>query len=191
MTTSINNFDEEIIKISVEDSNCSVLLKQALDSALPRDKEITFVCIGTDRLTGDSFGPFLGTFLQEAGISNVYGTLNNPVHAQNLEDTISKLNKNHFIVAVDACLGSIENIKKVKLFKGNLFPGTGVNKKLPPIGDIGISYIVNVGGGIEYLTLQNTRLSIIKQGVDMITKVIKDVIKERENEYKGLHLVNA
>ena len=77
------------------------------------------------------------------------------------------------------------------MLQGKTYGQAGVNKKLPPIGDIGISYIVNVGGGIEYLTLQNTRLSIIKQGVDMITKVIKDVIKERENEYKGLHLVNA
>ncbi|UZM99598.1 DUF1256 domain-containing protein [Lysinibacillus sp. MHQ-1] len=46
-------------------------------------------------------------------------------------------------------------------FKAVLFfPGKAVKKELPPIGDISIKGIVNIGGFMEMLVLQNTRLHI-------------------------------
>ncbi len=47
------------------------------------------LCIGTDRVTGDSLGPLVGTFLHAYGSDrylSIYGTLDFPVHALNLED---------------------------------------------------------------------------------------------------------
>lgn len=41
--------------------------------------EITFVCIGTDRSTGDALGPLTGSLLQESGMENVIGTLSSLV----------------------------------------------------------------------------------------------------------------
>ena len=40
-------------------------------------------------------------------------------------------------------------------------PGAGVNKDLPPVGDLYITGVVNVGGFMDYLVLQNTRLYLI------------------------------
>ena len=40
----------------------------------------------------------------------IYGTLNEPVHAKNLENNIELIYSNHknpFIIAIDACLGRI------------------------------------------------------------------------------------
>ena len=55
----------------------------------PWDK-IVFVCIGSDRITGDSLGPLVGHQLSRYHWKNiyVYGTLNEPVHALNLETTL-------------------------------------------------------------------------------------------------------
>ena len=51
-------------------------------------KGVVFLCIGTDRSTGDSLGPLIGYKLkgkEEADIP-VFGTLERPVHAMNLDD---------------------------------------------------------------------------------------------------------
>lgn len=46
-----------------------------------RKTEILFLCIGTDRSTGDSLGPLIGYKLKENGMRNarVLGTLEEPV----------------------------------------------------------------------------------------------------------------
>lgn len=48
-----------------------------------KETEILFLCIGTDRSTGDSLGPLIGYKLREKGMKNarVLGTLEEPVHA--------------------------------------------------------------------------------------------------------------
>ena len=48
-----------------------------------RKTEILFLCIGTDRSTGDSLGPLVGHSLSRFTLphARVYGTLDRPVHA--------------------------------------------------------------------------------------------------------------
>ncbi|NLJ77505.1 MAG: spore protease YyaC [Peptococcaceae bacterium] len=141
------------------------------------------LCIGTDRSTGDCLGPLVGSKIDQMnqGFFEVYGTLNNPVHASNLKDTLEEINsryKNPLIIAVDACLGRIENVGYINLGNGSLHPGAGVNKNLPPVGQIHITGIVNVGGFMEYMVLQNTRLNIVMGLADIIARGLGEVIAE-------------
>ncbi|TCT12305.1 putative sporulation protein YyaC [Natranaerovirga pectinivora] len=138
---------------------------------------IVFLCIGTDRATGDSLGPLTGYKLEKSGLHNVhiYGTLDQPVHAKNIEETIDKvyaLYKNPFIVAIDACLGKMDHIGYVNLGEGSIKPGAGVNKKLPSVGDLYITGIVNFSGFMDMLILQNTRLNIVMKMADFICEGI-------------------
>jgi len=41
---------------------------------------------------------------------------------------------------------------------------------LPPIGDAYVTGVVNVGGFMEYLVLQNTRLSLVIKMADAIAR---------------------
>jgi len=50
-----------------------------------------------------------------------------------------------------------------------LLPGTGVNKTLPPVGDLQVLGVVNVGGFMEYFVLQNTRLSAVMRMVEVVS----------------------
>ncbi|MDN4494146.1 spore protease YyaC [Ureibacillus aquaedulcis] len=133
---------------------------------IPFDHEqLVFCCIGTDRSTGDSLGPLTGSFLTSfhSFPFEVIGTLENPLHAINLASKIEEINAKPdtpYIVAIDACLGSERNVGHIVLQDGPLFPGKAVKKELPPIGDISIKGIVNVGGFMEMLVLQNTRLNV-------------------------------
>ena len=118
----------------------------------PIDRELVWGCVGTDRITGDSLGPFVGTMLTEAGVPNVYGTIDHPVHALNLAETLKRIEEAHpdaCIVGIDACLGGAKSVGSMKLRDGALEPGTGVGKTLPPVGDYNIIGVVNVGGFME------------------------------------------
>lgn len=137
---------------------------------------VVVVCIGTDRATGDSLGPIVGSLLKDSCCSyNVYGTLKDPVHALNLKEYINKiytLHKYPYIIAVDASLGKAADIGKITLSSSPLFPGIGVNKKLPAIGDISITGIVNLSGKPGLGLLQSTRLYTVSN----MAKCISDAI---------------
>ena len=111
------------------------------------------ICIGTDRSTGDCLGPLVGSKLSSLGSLppgvRLFGTLDEPVHAANLDDYIRLLEAEKgrsFVLAVDACLGKAENIGCISIKDGPLKPGTGVNKNLTQVGSAHLVGVVNVGG---------------------------------------------
>lgn len=123
-------------------------------------------CIGTDRSTGDSLGPLTGSLLEKYRLDklHVYGTLHEPLHALNLSETLEMINEKHnqpFIIAVDAALGRFTSIGKFYCGSGPLQPGAALNKDLPEIGHAHISATVNLNSHMNYLILQNTRLSVV------------------------------
>ncbi|NLZ51764.1 MAG: spore protease YyaC [Thermoanaerobacteraceae bacterium] len=137
------------------------------------DEPIVIMCIGTDRSTGDALGPLVGERLYKVcRYAKIFGNLEEPVHAVNLEKILGKvrdMHKNPFIIAVDASLGRSENVGTIKIAQGALKPGAGVNKNLPPVGNFHVTGVVNVGGFMEYLVLQNTRLFTVMKMVDIIS----------------------
>lgn len=149
---------------------------------------VLFLCIGTDRSTGDSLGPLIGYKLNDMGLEHleILGTLERPVHAMNLEtyQTILKLRyPNYVVVAVDASVGNIEHIGYVTLGKGALKPGLGVSKELRSVGDIFITGIVGSCGNYDPLMLQSIRLSVVMRMADCISRSICLVEKLWENTY--------
>jgi len=147
--------------------------------------EVVVICVGTDRVSGDSLGPLVGTLLrEECRYANVYGTLADPVHAQNLVETIDYIKRNHpdaFVIAVDACLGRQANVEKIVLLPKPLKPGTGVNKDLPEVGDVNIQGIVNIGGFMPQLVIQNTRMNTIYNMSKVIAGTLAQTIIAHKN----------
>lgn len=170
---------EETRRFHIDDPFCVSKLARELGRCLDthnpdRHRPTVVLCIGTDRSTGDSLGPLVGTKLKDLarGLLHIYGTLDEPVHATNLTNTMAIIYKNHvnpFIIAIDACLGRLDSVGYISLGQGPLKPGAGVKKDLPEIGDIHLSGIVNVGGYMEFLVLQNTRLSLVMQMANRIS----------------------
>ena len=145
-----------------------------------RWSELVFLCIGSDRVTGDCLGPYIGHQLLEHLNTDthgvyVYGTLKSPVHALNLSRIsrqIKILHPEGLVIAVDASLGQKKHLGYVTIADGALYPGAAVQKELPPVGDIHITGIVNIAGVLEQLTLQTTRLSTVISLADTITQGI-------------------
>lgn len=164
-----------------------------LQPVLESNRPIIFFCIGTDRSTGDALGPLIGYKLRYFSKKNfyIYGTLENPIHAKNIDHILHEVNskfQNPYIIAIDSCLGSINNIGKIFIQKKALIPGLALNKNLSPVGEMSITGIVNVSGNFEFLVLQNTRLNTVMNLADSISKgiyyfIIKSSYKNNDNGY--------
>ncbi|MCL2336940.1 MAG: spore protease YyaC [Firmicutes bacterium] len=187
--------DSKKYRIHVQDPPAAEKISQALQEKLAalsgRDIDgVVLLCIGTDRSTGDCLGPLVGSQLSasEQDFFTVYGTLEQPVHAANLEsylDLIKQTYRHPLIIAVDACLGSTDNIGYINICDGPLRPGAGVNKSLPAVGDIYITGIVNVGGFMEYLVLQNTRLNLVMQMSRLLAQGLCQTAAEYSRQRTG------
>ncbi|PTM56892.1 spore protease YyaC [Desmospora activa] len=158
---------------------CADWLQQAIH-LYPQTSELACVCVGTDRSTGDSLGPLVGSQLEKSSppFLRVYGTLDEPVHAVNLQSTLIKMKRelnNPLVIAVDACLGQLSSVGWIQVGNGPLKPGAGVNKQLPEVGQVHITGIVNVAGFMEYFVLQNTRLSIVMKMANVISNAVRRV----------------
>lgn len=179
----------ETIRMLHTDPNLMHSMSEQIVSWFPKiPKEYVIVCVGTDRSTGDALGPLTGTYLMDKKLKHmtVYGTLHDPVHATNLEDYLSLINKQHknaFIIAIDACLGKTSSVGQIIACEGALKPGAALNKPLPPVGDIHITGVVNISGFMEYSVLQNTRLSIVLEMAKKIANVIDHIDQQLTASY--------
>ncbi|HEX2946859.1 MAG TPA: spore protease YyaC [Clostridia bacterium] len=154
-------------------------------------RSLVFVCIGTDRSTGDSLGPLIGHKISglKANGLHIYGNLENPVHAKNLDEIMKRISNDcekPFVIAIDACLGSMEHVGYIGIGDGPIKPGSGVNKELAPVGDMFVTGIVNFGGFMDFLVLQNTRLHIVMKIADLIATGIRYVMWKLEREGETL-----
>lgn len=140
------------------------------------NKDTIIICIGTDRCIGDCLGPLVGTILRYKNIPlKLYGTLDEPIHALNIEKTIKNIKNsypNSSIIGIDACLADKDSIGQIQVRNFPIQPGKGVGKTLPKVGDCSIVGIVDSNENCDIFTSANTRLSLILN----IAKVIANSI---------------
>lgn len=181
----------EIFSISSSSPTAYIKIKDyltiELKSMIEDNRPIIFICIGSDRSTGDSLGPLVGYKLKYFSKNNIsiYGTLENPIHAKNIVTTLKEINfsfENPYIIAIDSCLGSINNIGKIFIQKKPLIPGLALNKNLPSVGNMSITGIVNISSGFDFLVLQSTRLNTVMTLADSISKGIYYFILKNQHK---------
>ena len=157
--------------------NFTTSLQNLLEKKNYHSRDIILVCIGSDRATGDCLGPIVGHKLARfcnthKNSLHLFGTLEQPIHAKNLEATLQFIHscyKNALIIAIDASLGVVEHVGYITLGEGSLCPGVGVDKNLPEVGDIFITGIVNLSGFGSQMLLQTTHLNLVMQLADFIS----------------------
>lgn len=136
-----------MVSVDVNDKNCIDKLAEGL-KPLINGRKVVILCIGTEKVIGDSLGPATGTRLVNSLTSDVivYGMLDSNVNAKNLllvKDMIKTLHSDRVLVAIDAALGLNSEIGTMQIYAHGLYPGSATNKNLPCIGDVSIVGIVN------------------------------------------------
>lgn len=149
---------------------------QSLIECNPNKKKPIFVCIGSDLILGDSLGPLVGTFLKNKGVkSYVYGTLNFPITAKEIEYARTYLKQMHpssIIIAIDAAVGSADDVGLIRVLNRGLKPGLGVDKNLGTVGDNSIIGVV-AGKSLQNYNLFNlTRLNLVYRMAEQISEGI-------------------
>lgn len=149
--------------------------------------EVLFLCVGTDRITGDCFGPIVGTKLskelEEYNFSNIniYGTLENPLNYEKVEKIIQQINEKVCLIVIDAALSKKENIGKIFVSNQKTILGKGLNKNKLEIGDISVKAVVGKDYKIpqyNFKVLQNISLNAVISLSEIVSKGIIKTIKE-------------
>ncbi|QKS73107.1 spore protease YyaC [Paenalkalicoccus suaedae] len=168
---------EPLIRIPYYQYDAVYALSSKLFKLLPLSRPIIVLNIGTDRSTGDCLGPLIGTKLlqKRCPAFHIIGTLEEPVHAKNLTQSIETIYDSYhepFVIAIDAALGRREHIGHITLREGPVRPGAALKKTLPEIGDAHLTGVVNIAGYMENAVLQSTRLASVMNIADCITRSI-------------------
>ena len=152
-------------------------------------KQIAILCIGTDKMTGDCFGPLVGTklvkLLENCNIYNVniYGSLEKNINYTNILEELKRVkneNKNACIVVIDAALSTKENIGKIIIANKNVSLGEGLKKEKVEIGNIGIKAVVGKDCKMpkyNFKILQNISLNVVMSLADIVSNGIFETIK--------------
>jgi len=169
--------------ISYSDPLAPLLIRNELFSLLPAHIDhLTVVCIGSNRINGDSLGPFVGTLLDNAYRDHVtvIGTLERPVDATNIERVHQQLlkNPNSYVLAVDSIVGPRPFVHTIAIRPGALAPGTALGKSLPRIGDVSIMGVM-MEETADMSTLPYTNLHIVYQMAKVIALGLSLTVRQR------------
>lgn len=139
---------------------------------------IIFLCIGTDRITGDTFGPLVGYKLKNIlkcnKYINVLGDLNKTVSNENILEIIEYIKnnyKNPFIVSIDSALSISKNVGDIIVQDKGIYLGSCVRNNGVYIGDMNIQGVVGKNtcdSNKNFKLLQNTNLGIVMNMADTV-----------------------
>lgn len=172
---------ERIIKY--DEKIAPLFIRDTLYSYIPAGTQHIIVAgIGSNIISGDSLGPFVGTLLFDNYEDHlmVIGTLENPLDAVNLPLKIAKIYipDHSFIIAIDSVLGSKEFNHTIVMKKEPLQPGAGLGNQLPPIGDCSIMGVVHENAPESQGELLYTNLHFIYAMASTIAKGISLTIRQ-------------
>ncbi|MGG3466939.1 spore protease YyaC [Neobacillus pocheonensis] len=178
------------LKDLTEEKEIEKLALKLKDVLSKTNKEVIILCVGSDRSTGDSLGPIVGSMLKEINFPlPVYGTLEEPVHALNIHKILKNVKEIHhepFIIGIDACLGEPAQIGSILFKKGPFFPGAALNKVLPGVGDYHLKAIVNCLDSYSPVqSLNSTRLYTVMKLSEILTKIIYRAVLDDDSFSKG------
>lgn len=146
-------------------------LQPIRDKGLTKE-DVVFVCVGTDRSTGDAFGPLMGTVLQQLAFPHVVGTLAMPCDAYKVEQAVQQLPSHKLIIAIDACLGNEKTVGSFIIREGPIQPGAATGRRLPPVGHYSIAAVINENGPKAYWKIQNTSLFTVLGMVAILRQAV-------------------
>ena len=139
--------------------------------------DYTFVCIGTNRIISDSFGPRVGKKLKQVFYKNeninVYGTMENPIHLKNVEDFLKKMENKNQIILIDSAIGRKEDIGNTYVNRGGMEIGKAFNHSIYIPANINIKTVI---GAKEYMP--NYSIYQIEQIANKVAYKIVQIVFE-------------
>lgn len=148
---------------------------------------ILILCIGTNKVVGDSIGPMVGESLLELlkykPNVKIYGSMKEPLSFANTKQVLKEIlikYKQPFIITIDAALGKEEMIERIIVGRGNIKIGASLGRDASCNSHINIKAVVGKYKNDKmenFNTLINTDLKMVKKMADTITYGINQTIQ--------------
>lgn len=149
-----------------------------------QDNQIIFVCIGSNKITGDCLGPLVGTYLKQ-NLKNeknirIYGDMYSPINYTNINDIKNEVDtiiknkenngNNYIIILIDSALG--KNVGEIIIDTGKVELGSALYKEETIYSDINIKGIV----GENYNNRSKNMHELINVPEKIINSMCKDIL---------------
>lgn len=146
-------------------------------------RNIVFLCIGTNKIIGDSIGPIVGTNLKNKLLPsnkiNVIGDMKNNIVYNNIENTVKNINEKDLVIVIDSALSEDENIGQIFVHNRGVKYAESLNRKNSVIGDMSIKVVVGKNTKNEmknFNILRNTSISRIVKLSNIVSNGIIEAI---------------
>ena len=147
---------------------------------------LIFICIGTNKIVGDSLGPIVGEILKQnlkkKNVS-IIGDLKENVNIKNISKYIKYIENNYtkpYIISIDSALSKTIAPENVFIIKKGLIPGSALKKESKEIGNISIKGIVgryDKNSLKNFYNLKTVDYKLILRFSKNISKIILKSIK--------------
>lgn len=143
------------------------------------------VCVGTDKICGDSLGPMVGRLLRHryAVPCPVYGVEGQTVNGVNLERFKTFLDAHYAgvpVIAVDAALGEESEVGEIRYRLGGVQAGGALGRKNATVGALAVLGVVGVKSEDALGTLLETPFALVERLAERIARRLADVLLDWE-----------
>lgn len=162
--------------------NISNKIIKLIDKQNIRNPNLTFICVGTDRVSGDSIGPIVGSnlikYIEENNIKNinVIGNLKDNFNNAN----ISKLNNKDITIVIDSAISNTYDVGDIVIDEKNIKIREALDDSKEINSNINIKCIVGRNfkdSAANFLMLQNVKLGIVLNIAEELSNNLYDVIE--------------
>lgn len=158
---------------------------------------IVFLCLGSNMIIGDGFGPVVGSVLKNFFEKNdnvkVIGDLKNVITYNKIKSYMNYINlkyQNSLIIVIDSALSNKSNIGKIFIQNRGMKYAESLKKHNKMIGNISIKAVVgeDVDSAIgNFNNLRNVSTSQILSVSNIVSNGIIDVMNKKENYGKNIY----
>ena len=167
------------------DKNKNIMAISLVNTLLEYKEKPVFLCVGSDKVIGDSVGAIVGELLSKKYKINgyVYGNLDHCITAYNLKSTIYDIKKDHPyspIVVIDGVLGETHEIGSVKYYPYPSVPGGAYNSGTM-VGDYSILGVVDIKGIDSLSLIKSVKLNKVLKMAEFIAESISRAFAFSQN----------
>ncbi len=151
--------------------------------------KFVFVCIGTNRVIGDSVGPIVGSILKRnVKLNNkikVLGDCKNNICYKDINKKVQIINKlypENSLIIIDSALSSKENIGKIFVENKGLKYGEGLKKSNKTIGDISIKAVTGINFNNRFKNFQNLKNAAYSDVTNLAQFISEGIIQVIESK---------
>lgn len=158
----------------------------ALRKFIAAKRAPVIVCIGSDRVSGDSLGPITGSMLKnKLTLPEVFvlGSLESTITAKEvryLNEFLRETFAKRTIICVDSAVGSLSDVGVIKISDAPLLPGSGINKRLGQIGDVSVQGVVAEKGFLSKSALTEVKMGMVYKMSEIISDSITKYLAPKD-----------